>query len=94
MLFNANIICLSVLINFVYPAALTAGNVYILGAQIKGVKCGLGTQMYEMKGGLTQIKGELKEIRNDIRSLLRRQTEHSQNMARLEKLAMDCCKNR
>ena len=81
-----------------YPAALTAfgiiGNVYILGGQIKGLKSGLGTQIDELKGNLGNISEDLKEMRDDIRGLLHRQTEFKKHMTRVEKLAMDCCKNR
>ena len=75
-----------------YPAALTAfglvGNAYILGGQIKDVKDDLGGQIHEMKGNM-------KEIKDDIKGLIRRQTElEVQDMARVEKLVMDCGKNK
>ena len=64
------------------------GNAYILGGQIKDVKDDLGGQIREMKG-------DMKDMKGDIRGLLRRQQElETQDMARVEKLVMDCGKNK
>lgn len=86
------LIYLSVLQSLVYPAALTAfglvGNAYILGGLIKDLKDDLGGQFKEMKG-------DIKEIKHDIRGLIRRQTEREiHNMARVQRLVMDCGNNK
>lgn len=75
-----------------YSAALTAfgliGNAYILGGQIKDVKDDLGDQIHEMKE-------DMKEMNDDVRGLIRRQTElEIHDMARVEKLVMDCGKKK
>ena len=87
---------MSVLKNLVYPAGLTAfglvGNVYILGGQIKDVKDDLRGQIKDVKDDLG---GQIREIKDDITGLIRRQTElEVQDMARVQKLVMDCGKNK
>ena len=63
--------CLPVLNNLVYSAALTAfglvENAIILGNQIKDVKDDLGVQIKE-------LKADVKEVRHDIKGLIARQT--------------------
>lgn len=83
---------MSVLQHLVYPAALTMfgliGNAYILGGQIKDVKDDLGGQIKDMKG-------DMKDMKNDIRGLIRRQQElENHDMARVQKLVMDCGKKK
>ena len=98
MISTTDTILSSVLINLVYPAALTTfgviGNSYILGGQIEGLKDGLGAQIHEMKGDLSSIRGDLRDMRDDIKDLSRRQTDFRHCMAQLEKLAIECCKDR
>ena len=79
-----------------YPAALTAfgliGNAYILGGQIKDVKEDLGGQIKDVKDDLG---GQIHEMKDDIKGLIRRQTElEVHDMARVEKLVMDCGKSK
>lgn len=91
--------------NLVYPAVLTAlgvaGNAYILGGEIKGMKDDLRGLIHEMKGDVEEMKGDLKEMKgdmeemkDDIKGLIRQTELEVQDMARVEKLVRDCGKKR
>ncbi len=87
---------MSVLQNLVYPAAITAsgiaGNAFILGGQIKGIREDVTDQLKEVK---EDIKEQVKDVKDDIRELLHRQTElEIHDMARIQQLVMDCDEKR
>lgn len=64
-----------------YPAALTA--------------FGLIGNTYILGGQIKDVKNNLHEVKADIKDLIRRQTELGlHNMAQVEKLLMDCGKNK
>lgn len=92
MKFTANIRYLSVLQNLGYPAALTTfgiiSNAYILGGQIKQVEHDLGALIDKVE---RHLGARIDKIDHKITDLIRRQTEFEiQDMARVQKLVMDC----
>lgn len=90
---------MSVLIKFVYPAALTAlgviGNAYILGNQIKALRDDLSIGIKEIELDLKKVKSDLKEVKHDVKGLTAHQTElRLHHMFVAEKLLKDCGKSK
>ena len=71
------------------------GNAYVLGGQTREVKNDLGEKINELEKDGKETNMEIKDIKKDIRSLIRRQNElEVQTMAHVEKLVVDCGKKR
>lgn len=64
------------------------GNAYILGRQIKDVKD-------DLRGQIHHLREDMKYMKDDIRDLTRRQIKLEFRVrARVEKLLMDCARNK
>ena len=87
---------LSVLINYVYPAVLTAcgvmGNNYILGRRLEDMNNKFDERFKKIEG---KIETEIEDVGRMINLVLRRQAEHEVRLDNMiEKLRKECGKNR